>query len=812
MRFCVLLVWFLTTLTSTASAVEVPVTVIEPAGVARAGWPVTSGIPLARGALHRHQQSALFDARGAEVPLQTEVLSRWPDGSIRWLLLDFQVDLAADDSQEFVLRYGPEVRRSPVPQPLSFTPGATNEHEIAPNFNTGPLWMEATADRLRLLDGLWLDHDGDGEFSDAERVTNSRETGIVLVTPDGLRHRADLSLGTSTIEQFGPLRACVRYEGAHAAPDGSTMFRYVIRLHLFRGKPFFKFDYTFINDHQDELMAKIESIELVCSASGGDEGNRFVLNGQTTDEPTRLMQIDDQQFEVNGQKSSGRAPGWAAVASGQGGVALGVCDFWQNWPKSLQVKPGELRIGLCPAFPDDLYAGRPLLEEAKHTYYLRDGTYTLKVGVARTHQVWGMLFTGEPQADRLADFFRATEQPLLAQCTPKYVSDSGLVGNAPPADPDKYYGYDALLDAMFARHLEDRETVREYGMLNYGDWFHEQKFGGGWGNQEYDTSHIFFTQYLRSGDRRYFDRAIEGAWHLMDVDTLHAVNPHIRGLSHHGDPHPGNIWTHSVGHTGGYYDKAPLKTGNHFQVGMLQNLGHVWIGGLRDCYALTGNRRALDVAIMAADRVVSICPAGYSNHIRDLGWPLNLLLIAYEMTGDDKYLAAADRQWELLKSNLDPERGWVVMLAYGHCSHKGTAGRCRGQNSYMLALVLSALARYHQVTGNPEVLEALSIGLDQMIRECWHEEAGSFYATACTHMRSKPPGPGDSTSSLAALAFAHETRLTGNQEHQRIFSTSIRNTLAAVNEALEAGDPETQAAYGSRMFHFTPYGLRALED
>ena len=32
------------------------------------------------------------------IPLQTEALAHWPDGSVRWLLLDFQIDLAADFS------------------------------------------------------------------------------------------------------------------------------------------------------------------------------------------------------------------------------------------------------------------------------------------------------------------------------------------------------------------------------------------------------------------------------------------------------------------------------------------------------------------------------------------------------------------------------------------------------------------------------------------------------------------------------------------------------------------------------------------
>ena len=73
---------------------DVKLTVEEPSGVQRIAWPVTSGIPLTQGALKDDKLAALFDG-GQQMPLQTEVLSRWPDGSIRWLLLDFQVDLAA---------------------------------------------------------------------------------------------------------------------------------------------------------------------------------------------------------------------------------------------------------------------------------------------------------------------------------------------------------------------------------------------------------------------------------------------------------------------------------------------------------------------------------------------------------------------------------------------------------------------------------------------------------------------------------------------------------------------------------------------
>ena len=78
-----------------AFALEVRLTVEEPGGVARAAWPVTSGVPFAQSALRDPVAINLHASDGKAVPVQADVLARWPDGSVRWLLLDFQIDLTA---------------------------------------------------------------------------------------------------------------------------------------------------------------------------------------------------------------------------------------------------------------------------------------------------------------------------------------------------------------------------------------------------------------------------------------------------------------------------------------------------------------------------------------------------------------------------------------------------------------------------------------------------------------------------------------------------------------------------------------------
>ena len=788
---------------------EIHLTIQEPSNIERVQWPVTSGIPFAQGALSNAESTALFDTAGREWPLQTEALAKWPDGSIRWLLLDFVVDLQARERKTLVLHYGRGIQRSPVESPLEL-----KQDQDGSTLTTGPLRIAVSARNFRPLDAVWLDKNQDGQFSATERLTDSANAGVVLKTPDGQSFRSDESPVEITVEQAGPLRACLRISGHHSAGQ-KRMFRYIVRLHAFRGQPFVKLEYTFVNDNQQQLMSQVDALDVVFRTRQ-QRDPQMLLDGLPCG-ASRLFQIDDQAFEIDGKAAGKRAAGWAALGTPQGGMAVGVRDFWQNWPKSLQTAPGELRVGICPQFPKGLYDGRPVKEECKLYYYLRNGVYSFKMGAARTHELWTTFYGESADSEALGRFFRATQQPLLAQATPAHVSASLALGDFPPADERKYVRYDAWLNALFQQHLQDREQVREYGLLNYGDWYNVK--WDSWGNLEYDTAHCFFVQYLRTGDRRYFDRAAQAASHFMDVDVVHAVGEKLHAFPGSANMQPGHVWLHQVGHTGGYYGRyvdgkyqeiAPLIMTGPYQLGMY-NYGHQWIAGVFDHYFLTGDRRAWEVANLTSTTIAAACPTRYSDHIRDMGWPFNLVITAYEATGDKTYLAAADRQWARLKSHWDPQKGWPVMLAYGHCSAPGTANRCRGQNAYMLGLTLSGLARYHRVTQNPEVLKALSSGLEQLIRECWSEKHQTFYLTSCTHTRDNPPPALCSATALAAEAFAYESRLTGNREHRRIFTAAFQTMVEAGLQSVARGDQRGQTGYASMMFHFAPYGLRALE-
>lgn len=72
----------------------IELTVEETTARSRRSWLVTSGVPFAPGELSPDADLKLM--RGAtELPLQWKPHVRWPDGSVKWALLDLQADTRA---------------------------------------------------------------------------------------------------------------------------------------------------------------------------------------------------------------------------------------------------------------------------------------------------------------------------------------------------------------------------------------------------------------------------------------------------------------------------------------------------------------------------------------------------------------------------------------------------------------------------------------------------------------------------------------------------------------------------------------------
>ncbi len=412
---------------TTATAADVALTVEEPGGVARAAWPVTGGVPFGPGDLSDAKVLGLWRSDGTPAPLQTDVLARWPDGSVRWLLVDFQADLSPGQKAAFRLRRGPCPTAAPAASPLRVTE-STGSTVIV----TGPLRIELTRDGFDPLGAVWLDRNRDGNFAPDERVTQGGG-GLFLRDAQERRFDAARSPVEIAVEEAGPLRACVRITGRYAADDG-TLFRHIVRLHAFAGRPYVRCFHTFVNDRQDTLMAGIKELGVTVrlADSAGPAGSA-ALGGHPAG-GGRILQVDETRYELDGQAAGTRARGWAAAAGTHAGFATGVREFWQQWPKSVEARNGEVTLGLCPDFPAALYDGKPLAEENKLYYALRGGLHTFKIGMAKTHEFWAVFFAAPAEPVSLDAFFQSAEEPLLPVCTPVYAGATQVAGRFPAPD------------------------------------------------------------------------------------------------------------------------------------------------------------------------------------------------------------------------------------------------------------------------------------------------------------------------------------------------------------------------------------------
>jgi hypothetical protein len=82
---------------------KIPVIIEEKENLERINQPVRLGIPIYKGFLFDNSPLILTDPKNREIPIQTKALSYWVDKSIKWLLIDFFVNLKPHESKVLLL-------------------------------------------------------------------------------------------------------------------------------------------------------------------------------------------------------------------------------------------------------------------------------------------------------------------------------------------------------------------------------------------------------------------------------------------------------------------------------------------------------------------------------------------------------------------------------------------------------------------------------------------------------------------------------------------------------------------------------------
>jgi hypothetical protein len=763
-----------------------PIWVQEMAGLGRRR-PVTGGVPLGEGAVPQGTPFALRDQRGEPVPLQTAVLSRWADGSARWVLLDFQAAPGAKLKLGYTLLLGQDARPE-VEHPI-----VCASAEGGPTLSSGDV-------SLSLADGALLN------------VSDRVDVDLVLVEADGQACKAVVE--SAEVETEGALRATLSLRGSFYAAGERRAFGWRLRASVYAGLSPVRLEPLILVDADSGIVQRIRALDLVfrprqearSARLGGHPGWEGPVAG-----PVRVFQVDDRTCRIEGAAVEGRkAPGWAELDDGRGTVAVALRDFWQQWPKSLEVSSEGLAIGLFPRFEAGTFDH--MEPWYKYGYLFDEDCYQLRTGQARRWDAWLDL------AGDGASLARAANAPLIPVADPAQAIATGVWDAIVPAGLPETEDYDRWAADLFDDYVQSIEKLRDYGAMNWGDWFGERRVN--WGNHEYDTTHQILIQFARTGDPRYFYVADAAARHSSEVDTVHHVNDDlaayfVKHWPHKGyPPRPGMVHQHAVGHVGGFYPVERIRELFIEQgIGHPErpytcldpfNLGHVWTMGLARHYFLTGDPFVKETVERIADNLAQLVEdreykfMGHTHCGRTTGWPLLALGGAYEIDRKERYLRAMRTLADDALEMQDPVcGGWLVHpMAWDHCLCK--TARHTGMAGFITAVLINGLSKYFDLSGDERLREAIDKGVTFLDNDTWREEWRDWRYTSCPATKATgQPG-------VVMMAHVNGARIAGSEalpklQHLRILWVAWKSKFVRLSQSSLAPKPGLGKAYTSTM-------------
>ena len=749
----------------TAQRERVPVQLLEESGVARSAAAIRFGFPMPQGALYDCAKMRVLTPEADEVPAQFTPTAFWPDDSLKWVLIDFTVSLEPKREKTCVVEFGSDVKRAPMASGLRCEQDAERV-----TVTTGPLKASIDKRRFNVLRAVWLDRDRDGKFADRARAIASSEDGVRLVNENGKAFVLSAQTPSSVlIEERGPKRIVVRVEGDYAAADGERYMSYITRLTFRDQSSAIGIAHTHVNAYVKTEFTDITSLGMQFSLAGDvsdavvgvpDGGDAITVAPWRPEKDVRraLFQWDDQRLVMTSREAplSGHSPGVVILNRKAGGVGLAVTDFWQRWPKGITVSDRELSVQFLPPHPNETF-GTDL------PHYLRfpfvEGKYRFK---------WGMSFTERIVLDvgaslSLEELNAETNEPVVPVLPAQWYARTRALGDLAPPTAKQFAAWDRLVEDGFRRHLVRKEQSREYGYLNYGDWYGER--GRNWGNNEYDLAHGLFYQFLRTGDRKLFRWALTAARHQADVDCVHAYpDPYYVGANHQ----------HSIGHTGTWSQRPQHATWSHrYDSHTDARNGHTWAEGMLEAWHLTGDARVMEAALGLGEHIAWGMSRRFTklgSHERTAGWSLAAIMALYRATGDQLYLEAAERiaAVPLREQKLEEGGAWPHRLPK---DHSGGHADARGNNLFLIGILLSGLKDYHEATGEPAVRDSI-IAASRWILKSWDERVEGWPYSA------SPSGDGyhearTSLNPLLAESLAYAGHLTGEEEFIRVAETAV---------------------------------------
>jgi len=695
---------------------RVPVELLEESGVSRV-CQVQTLLPLKKGGIFSTSAIDVKD-NGKSLPVQTVVTGHWEDGSLKFVLLNFDIALKAGEKKFVDVEFGSKVARK-ISGNIKIIRTADKI-----SVNTGRLSADIDLKNFKLLENIRVDGKSCGSFG----------KGMVLADENGNLLPAD-SVKRVIIENSGKLNTVIRIDGFYG---GNKDYSFTCRLIFKSNSPAVGIRWTHINTALKYEFTDVKA--LYCDFSTGGDAAAGA----------RTFQYDENKAVMPGGKvKKARSEG----SGSNGRVNFAFRDFWQRFPKAFVTSNNGVRIELLPFLSDDYGSDLPWY----HRFAFRSGRHRSKWGMAFTEH-FVMDFSGKCDVKALS---AELNKPVLGVLPAEYYASTRAIPGVMGVNYAEFKKLDVMFEATWQDSLMRREKQREYGYFNYGDAYGERKVN--WNNNEYDFGAALFLAFFRTGKRDYFRWAQTAAAHQADVDICHAYpDPYYTGCN----------LQHSIGHTGLWNASKKLDWSFIFDEHSHAGNGHVWTRAMCMAYTYGGDGRCYDAAQELGNHIAyAYAPNLKKMYVpRSVGWSLKAICHIYEMSGDEEHKKAADAIFKIIRKEQakTPDGAWGRKM---HRLVKYGEKRVVGSATFQGGLLLGALADYHRLFKNPEAEKSFLAGI-RWIYKGWSPGNYSWYYDLDPDGRPLNSFLGQTRfcpdlNGLPMVPMMYAANLTGNKKYQQ---------------------------------------------
>ena len=660
-----MLVCALLFLAPVALAVEVQLQVTEIDQVARTPAVVTTGVPFARGAVADVGRLTVSVA-GEPVPAQFIKTVPWDDGSVRWALMDVQLEVPGGGEVELLVT---DAANNPAPA----NPVVVNDGDDAVRVSTGPLQLVVNKESFNLFRSLTVD---------GNELLGEDGRGLVVYKEEGGEVRAGAP-SEVVIEQAGPMRAIVRASGRF--PDvHDGLLGYTVRITAYAGQKFVKV-HAWLENHgamgydRDENRAGQnmewfafdgmavefdlglgDTVKAACE--GAEAENRLkVLQVCNRGDASPYFTWDDFEYTITSGdeelEKGARTDGVVTLSGDAGALTTAIRDFWENYEKAIELDDGTLKLWLWPRggqWP------RPHPNVRSRSYFdnnlrdlPRDDTYFLPGSVHKGHE-FILDFSGRDAAETSAEL----SKPLLALASAAYYAETeaapGLFAPATVGARDREANFKLASWRRMAENASDPESenslyrARQMSFESTINYHGDSTYSFGWmdfgdisvpgfgpSDLEYDWTWIMLVNALRLGDIHSIRLGTSMARHRIDVDQFWSDR----------DP--------------SYVNRLQRGTRNSFpsmhayRLRNPPNISRNWIAGVVLYHMLTGEPKALECALRNAEGVRAAWAdgGGPRRNAETVAWSVSSMLAINALTGDEQWKTEA---LDLFKETMVP--------------------------------------------------------------------------------------------------------------------------------------------------------------